>query len=257
MSSPDTPPRRRLVVSLDDEPSAGATAAPAPPSPSTPPLPPVPPPRPPLSVNPVPPATASPGWAPPQPPHAPPPPRSAPAATPQGAPAAGVFAAPGMGSGLPLASRGARLLSRFLEAMILTPPLLFLYAIVAGFAYAGVGALGLVVLVVGLLAGLVITTVHPTRPGEHNGQTIARRILGLRLVHVDRTPIGVETMVKRRFLFPLLLIIPFGLGIVADRFWPLFDARKRRLVDVLCRTEVVVAEGTAPGVASTPPPPYR
>lgn len=281
MPPADPPPaRRRLVVSFDDDPGGAAPApqlqreadldvalrsptAPPPPPPAPPAdrgagLPPLPAPPPPLRVEPR--------FDVPDP---------ADVAVPA---AAGALRA-ALGTG-PLASRGARFLARMLDGLILTPANIVVFVIagaVAGGVFAGgvsscelddgvyacdsaasAGIGGLFALFFVLLVGgagvVALLAALTVRAGERNGQTIGRQVLGTRLVKVDGTPIDWPTALRREVLFPFLLSIPFGLGSLVDAAWAFTDARKRRLVDVWCGTEVVVAQGTAPGVAGAAQP---
>lgn len=233
MSAPSQPPRRRLVITFDDQ--------------------------------------APPKFVPPPPP----------------VPIAG----PGGGSGLPLGSRGLRFLSRTIDGI--PKWLVFLaFALLGGVVLLGalstadcdwdtqggatdyecttglmnassVGFSALNVLVLaGYFAGVLLNCVLTVRSGHRNGQTLGRQMLNLRLVRVDRSPIGWETVLNREVLFPFALFLPLGLGLFVDALWPFFDPRKRRLVDVWCKTEVVILAEIAPptgppfGGPMAPPPPW-
>ncbi len=274
MSNPDsTPPRRRLVVSFDDDLSAAPTPAPAA-VPTTAGLPPVAAAPPALQVGA--------GFPPPPPPPpggpalgatfgSPPPPP--PGFAPPAPTAAGQFGPPG---GRPLGSRGARLLSRFLDGLMLTP-VYFVFFVIAAFASAGLLASGVescgyddygaydcsedALTAAGIGAfvawfgftmlayavGLAIIAALTVRCGPRNGQTLGRQLVDVRLVRVDGAPVGWGTALRREVFFPTLLALPLMIGTLIDAVWPLFDERKRRLVDIWSQTEVLIEHGTAPG----------
>ncbi len=178
-------------------------------------------------------------------------------------------------AGRPLGSRGARVLSRLIDGIILSPisVLFFVLAwvVVAGiisssastceydsygdyvcsedaFLAAGVGSIAAAffVILIGNAVALAIIAALTVRKGEKNGQTPGRQLVNVRLVRVDGRPIDWGTALLREAVYPTLLAIPLGLGTLLDWFWPLIDSRKRRLVDIWCKTEVLMAQGTAP-----------
>ncbi|MBJ7469896.1 MAG: RDD family protein [Solirubrobacteraceae bacterium] len=193
---------------------------------------------------------------------------------------------PGGAAGRPLGSRGARFLSRFVDGLILTP-VYVLFFFVASLAFAGILATGVescgydgfgdyvcsedsvmaagvggfvvafVILLIGNAIMLAILAALTVRKGERNGQTLGRQLVNVRLVRTDGRPVDWSVALRREALFPTLLALPLWLGTLADMFWPLIDSRKRRLVDIWCGTEVLLAQGTAPApVGPSAPPPH-
>lgn len=110
-----------------------------------------------------------------------------------------------------------------------------------------------------------------SRPGEHNGQTLGKQWLGLRVVSTSGTPITIGTACMRELLGRFLLnFITFGAYGLLDSLWILWDSRKQTLHDKIGGTYVFTAiadpaqalDLTVPGApvfagaaAAAPPPP--
>lgn len=97
-----------------------------------------------------------------------------------------------------------------------------------------------------------------SRPGEHNGQTLGKQWLSLRVVSTSGAPITLAIAAKRellgRFLFSAVTLGLYGL---IDALWCLWDARKQTLHDKIGGTYVfkaVVDPVQAPQLTLPGPP---
>ena len=153
------------------------------------------------------------------------------------------------GDGLMSADRGTRLGAAILDtiifgAMVYLPFLLmaFFGGAAAGVSGArGSGAGGFVVGVgsVFALAGLGTWIVFTVKYVNENGQSIAKRMLGIKVVRTDGSPITLGRIFwMRNFLNTVLGIIPFY-GIVDALF--IFGEARQCLHDKLADTIVVLA----------------
>lgn len=90
------------------------------------------------------------------------------------------------------------------------------------------------------LVSLVYSPVLMARGGDDNGQTIGKRALGIRVVHLDGGPMTVPRGLLRDGVGKLVLgVIPFYT--FADAVAPLFDQQKQAFHDRVGRTVVVHA----------------
>lgn len=107
---------------------------------------------------------------------------------------------------------------------------------------------------VGLPVGLLYAPLLLSRPGEHNGQTVGKQRMGVRVIRDDGQAMTFVTAVVREVLgrqFPAALTS--GLYVPFDYLWALWDARNQTLHDKIGRTFVVAAAGGLPGQASNAP----
>jgi uncharacterized RDD family membrane protein YckC len=88
----------------------------------------------------------------------------------------------------------------------------------------------------GLLAFIVGGAYHWYFLTHHNGQTLGKSMLGLRVVKADGTPLT-DADALLRYVGYYLNSFFFGLGWI----WALFDSEKQGLHDKLARTYVVKA----------------
>jgi uncharacterized RDD family membrane protein YckC len=86
------------------------------------------------------------------------------------------------------------------------------------------------------------------RTGAGNGQTVGKRVAGIRVVRDDGRPVDLRVAVVRdvicRTLVSCLAFVPavgilFGLFELLDVLWPLWDSQNRALHDHIARTHVV------------------
>jgi uncharacterized RDD family membrane protein YckC len=142
---------------------------------------------------------------------------------------------------------------------------------------------GLVAAIVGILAHsivayyvivtigfLVYAVPMLSRSGEHNGQTLGKQWLSLRVVSTSGTGVTFATACKRELLGRFLPnLVTFGVYGFVDALWCLWDDRKQTLHDKIGGTYVFTAiadPAQAPqlavpgppvftGASATPPPP--
>jgi uncharacterized RDD family membrane protein YckC len=96
-----------------------------------------------------------------------------------------------------------------------------------------------------LIAGYYIGTM--TRSGDHNGQTLGKQHVGIRVIRDDGLPVEVGTVLRREVLVKgLLSTCTLGIFGVVDDLWPLRDATNRALHDKIVRTHVVSEPGRRP-----------
>ena len=148
------------------------------------------------------------------------------------------------------ADRGTRLGAAILDSIIFSAmvylPFIVTAIFIAPIANAtGVrgssGAGGLVVMVGGLfaLAGLAVWAVFTIRYVNENGQSIAKRMLGIKVIRTDGSPISLGRIFwLRNFLNTVLSVIPLY-GIVDALF--IFGESRQCLHDKLADTIVVKA----------------
>jgi uncharacterized RDD family membrane protein YckC len=211
-------------------------------------------------------SASTPGWAPPAnywpPPGTPswPPPGTQGYGAPTyGAPTYGApgYGAPGYGGayGQPTyAGWWQRVGASLLDAMIVGVPL----AIVFGIVYAALpkttglcvdgdnqtyvcdrlttGASGLFFLL-WIAASLAVWAVYFVRPMKQNGQTLGKKIAGVKIVRASEpVPLGYGRVIGRMFA-TYLSMLPCYLGLL----WPLWDDKKQTFHDKICDTIAVRA----------------
>lgn len=123
--------------------------------------------------------------------------------------------------------------------------LMMLFSIVLS---SGLGAgSALVALMIGwLLVSLVQMAYAPTlmaREMPYNGQTLGKQLLGLRVRRTDGRPMwfwfGVlRNVVVFALLFGFLGSLLFGIPLLLDVLWPLWDSKRRCLHDIIVSTVV-------------------
>jgi uncharacterized RDD family membrane protein YckC len=112
------------------------------------------------------------------------------------------------------------------------------------------GALGIVLLVVGVLAFFVVSLLYASffmqRDGEHNGQTLGKQWVGVRVIRVDGQPFGwggalLRELAIKQLLFGMVGGLFLSIPTVLDWLWPLWDDENRALHDMVASTRVVRA----------------
>lgn len=263
----------------DDE-SPKGPQSPAPESPQSSPPPPAEGPRSPAGPqSPAPPAPGpqSPGgFAPPPPPGGPQsPPQWAPPAGSQPAPPPppggpvpgyGGTQAPGYGGPVPpggwqqplaqpsfqpapgqLASWGSRVGATLLDWLIVFVPIVVVVIVIAGVAAASSTAAVVVGIVLGIATIVALVMYAPytmAREGEHNGQTLGKQIVNIRVVRDNGQAFDMGQGFLREFVVKGLLFGTVGsfflyIPTLLDWLWPLWDDQDRALHDMVVTTHVV------------------
>ncbi len=158
--------------------------------------------------------------------------------------------------GQPLASWGSRAAAWFIDWMILLIPALVLFFVVVAGAVGISGnddtstgaAIAAVILYV-ILICVVLLLYAPLlmmRQGAHNGQTLGKQMIGIRVVRDSGETMGFAWAAYREVVIKGLLvgiassIIPF-IPWLLDNLWPLWDGENRALHDMAAQTHVLRA----------------
>ena len=157
----------------------------------------------------------------------------------------------------PYASWWSRVGAALFDGLVISVPAVVLAIALFGSAGAAFGAdddFGLVTLIVGLIAyvGLLFAALIlyapllMRRPGERNGQTWGKQLVGSRVVRTNGVPMDFthsairEALVKGLGLGIASSIIPF-IPYLLDVLWPLWDDEHRAIHDMVVGTRVVEA----------------
>ncbi len=102
----------------------------------------------------------------------------------------------------------------------------------------------LAVVVVYLATAVLYTGFTMRRAGPHNGQTLGKQALGIRVVRMSGEPQTFWSAAVREVAVKLLLFagagsMLFGVPSLLDVLWPLWDDQRRALHDMLVDTRVV------------------
>ena len=149
--------------------------------------------------------------------------------------------------GKPLASWGSRFAAWLIDLMILLVPVIVFTVIIVA-AAAGSDSAAWVTGILGFFAYLVALLLYAPllmmREGEHNGQTLGKQALGIRVVRDNGEAMGfgwaaLREIVVKGFLVAFAgAIIPF-LPWLLDNLWPLWDSENRAVHDMIVSTHVV------------------
>ncbi|MDQ3631323.1 MAG: RDD family protein [Actinomycetota bacterium] len=158
-----------------------------------------------------------------------------------------------------LAGYGARVGATLLDTVLITV-VASVTASVAIASGAPATASGYVIIGVVVLSFLFYAPVLMCRSGSHNGQTLGKQALSIRVVREDAQPMTASPALLREFVGKGLLgLIPFFT--IVDFLFPLGDARRQAIHDKLASTFVVHAdavpdlERSAPGAPEAWDPP--
>jgi uncharacterized RDD family membrane protein YckC len=249
---------RRLHISFDDVPDE--PAPPAPPADAEDSVEVVLRPRPAPGAGATPASPAPPSTSLQPPAAAPPPPPAglplAPPAAPGGmaAPPAGTMLAPEQasfeadGERFEYASWLSRVGAALIDWLVLFAGTLVMLIVLGALLSSGIGAgsaFGAFILV-WLAITLVQMAYAPTfmaRGAPHNGQTLGKQLVGLRVRRTDGRPMwfwfGVlRNVVVAGLLFGMLGSFLFGIPLLLDLLWPLWDSKRRCLHDIVVSTVV-------------------
>jgi uncharacterized RDD family membrane protein YckC len=106
-------------------------------------------------------------------------------------------------------------------------------------------ALGIWIILAGVVGSIVYAPVMVARSGNGNGLTMGKRAVGVRAVRDDGRPIGFWLGMLREFVVPIVfgILLTGGLFWLVDALWPLVDSRNRAVHDIVSGTHVVKLEG--------------
>jgi uncharacterized RDD family membrane protein YckC len=105
----------------------------------------------------------------------------------------------------------------------------------------------MVLFVVGLPVVIIYAPLLLARPGAHNGQTVGKQAMGIRVVRENGQPVTIPSAIVRETLGrQLISLVTYGLYLLPDYLWPLRDSRNQALHDKIARTFVVAARGSVP-----------
>lgn len=135
-----------------------------------------------------------------------------------------------------LGSRLKRLVASIVDGIIVGIPVYALAAIVDS---DGDWIIGLLY----ILASILYAPLLLARDGDHNGQTIGKQLLGLRVVPKDGGAVSLGRAMKREFLGRTVLsFVTLGLYSLIDSLWCLWDGRRQTLHDKIGGTYVYKAD---------------
>ena len=152
------------------------------------------------------------------------------------------------------ADYGKRVAAYILDGIIVTVPAILIIAL-AGVGIAGAdsdGGIGAAIggAILGFIVFSIIALLYAPllmmRDGEHNGQTLGKQVMGIRVVRTDGRPMDFmwsalrEVIVKGLAVGIASSIIPL-IPWLADMLWPLWDDESRALHDMAVSTRVVEA----------------
>lgn len=151
--------------------------------------------------------------------------------------------------GSPLASWGSRFAAWIIDGLILLVPVIVLSIVVVAVA-TGSDTAGWVSGVLAFFTYLIVLFLYSPllmmRAGEHNGQTLGKQALGIRVVRDNGDSMGFgwaalrEIVVKGFLVAFASSVIPF-LPWLLDNLWPLWDGENRAVHDMIVSTHVVQA----------------
>ena len=115
-----------------------------------------------------------------------------------------------------------------------------------GLIFADSEALGVILFLVGLVVAFFYFPLTMMREGEHNGQTLGKQILGIRVGRDGGESVTFGWALLRQFVVIYLLFqvvggFLFGIPWLVDVLWPLWDAENRALHDMIVKSHVLRA----------------
>lgn len=159
-----------------------------------------------------------------------------------------------------LAGWGRRLAATLLDGLIIgIPATIIMGALGLGLVGAssvaddGFDAGLLAIIGAALVTALVIAVISPVyapffmrREGLHNGQTLGKQMLGLRVVRTDGQPFdflwaALREVAVKNFGVGFASTFTFGLAYPLNYLWPLWDDQNRAVHDIICSTRVIRA----------------
>lgn len=157
----------------------------------------------------------------------------------------------------PYAGWWSRVGAALVDLLVISIPATVLAVVIFGGVGAAFGAnegAGIFTLIVGILvwvgllvaAAILYAPLLMRRPGAHNGQTLGKQLLGIRVVRTNGVPMDFtwsalrEAIVKGLGLGLASAMIPF-IPYLLDALWPLWDDENRAVHDFIVDTRVVEA----------------
>jgi uncharacterized RDD family membrane protein YckC len=109
-------------------------------------------------------------------------------------------------------------------------------------------------LFIGIPVGFLYAPLLMAREGEHNGQTLGKQALRIRVVRERLAPMDVPVGLLREALGKQILgVVTAGIYLLVDFLWPLADSERQAIHDKIAQTWVVRAEVRAPSEAAREP----
>jgi uncharacterized RDD family membrane protein YckC len=151
-------------------------------------------------------------------------------------------------TGAPLAGWWSRVGAFLLDGIIVIVP--FLAILATGFAVSHGNAARVAVVLVAVVAWLAAELFYAPllmkREGDHNGQTLGKQAVGIRVVRDNGEPFSLGSAFMREFVVKTLLFrfagaFLFSIPTLLDWLWPLWDGENRALHDMIVSTHVVRA----------------
>jgi uncharacterized RDD family membrane protein YckC len=112
--------------------------------------------------------------------------------------------------------------------------------------YAGSEATGVILVLAGLVVAFFYYPLTMMREGEHNGKSLGKQIVAIRVVRDDGQPVTFGFALLREFVVKYLLFsvvggFVFGIPWLIDVLWPLWDDENRALHDMIVKSHVLEA----------------
>ena len=116
---------------------------------------------------------------------------------------------------------------------------------------------GILVIAWFVWANFIYYPVFMARAGERNGQSLGKQVVGIRVIRDGGEPMNYGWALLRQFVVIYLLFgaigsLVFGIPILIDYLWPLWDESNRALHDMIVSTHVARAEGPPPPPVAPP-----
>jgi uncharacterized RDD family membrane protein YckC len=157
---------------------------------------------------------------------------------------------PQVWTGAPLAGWGPRVGATLLDAVVMLAAVIALFAPGVILLAVDATAAGVALLILGGLGYLAVYVFYGAyfmqRPDEHNGQTLGKQWVGIRVVRDNSQPFDLGSGLVREFAVKNLLFgwlggFFFGIPWLIDVLWPLWDDQNRALHDMIVKSHVVQA----------------
>ena len=149
-------------------------------------------------------------------------------------------------AGSRLAGWWSRVGAALLDGLILLVPMAVIIGVIVAVAVSD-DLTGIVVGLVGTVAYVVVLSAYApllmARAGDHNGQTLGKQIVGIRVVHDTGARVEFGYAFVREIVVKWLVFGTIGgfffIPTVLDWLWPLWDDENRALHDMLVSSHVV------------------